>query len=363
MERKILLTSIFITLGVVAFLSGYLLMPQINQRPTTNDQRLLTAQGGSFLERFNTDNIVISDSTPSILPLSSRRFISFVQPFSDSKKIVAVATNGEIVEIDTANLIEKVLPTGQASIVEAVLSQTSNAVIYSFYDSKNNGNWIYYNLKTGEPTEIENELKSAAFSPDGSQAVYLISNTDGGELLVAKDGKIIKRALKTRIGAATVAWPSENLISIVSYDKDGYGDLFTLKDSGVLNKVLSYQYDLNVKWSPAGEKIIFSGKDDTGHTQLFYKDIKNSEAITVLDVATNASKCVWADEENVVCGITDKTQIRDEFYKINLTDGSKTLVATPDINLLVKELSLSRSGDALFVLNDIDEKLYVLKLR
>ena len=94
----------------------------------------------------------------------------------------------------------------------------------------------------------------------------------------------------------------------------------------------------------------------------FYKDIKNNSTIAALEVSTNASKCVRVDEESVVCGITDKTQIKDEFYKINLTDGSKTLVATPDINLLVRELSLSRSGDVLFVLNDIDGKLYSLEI-
>src|SRR3989344_4515470 len=124
MERKFVITSIFITLGAITFLSGYLLMPSTDPQPTTyhrlsgipqrrDNPQLFIAQGGSFLERFsNKVEIGAPESKISnTLPLSSRKFISFIQPFSDSKKIVAVATNGDIVEIDTANLVEKVLPT------------------------------------------------------------------------------------------------------------------------------------------------------------------------------------------------------------------------------------------------------------
>ncbi|MBI2674363.1 MAG: hypothetical protein HYX22_01330 [Candidatus Yanofskybacteria bacterium] len=369
MERNVLLISVFITLGAVAFLSGYLLMSETRQNFAKQN---LGGQAGLLTDRFSNkvEAGLSEDSAPNTLPLSSRKFTTFVQPFTDSKKIVAVASNGNIVEINTADLTEKVVYADQTSVVEATLSPAGNAVIFSFYGTANDKKWVYYNMKTRKSSKIEGDLKSAAFSPDGSQTVYLVNNDNEGELLIAKDGKIIKRALKTRIGAATVSWPSENIISIISYDKDGSGDLFVLSLDSALNKVLSYQHNLEVKWSPVGEKIIFSTKDAAVPTQLFYKDIKNSGAITALGVDTNASKCVWTNEENIICGITDKAQVKDGFYKINLIDGSKTLaatksdlVATPDINLLVKEMSINRSGDTLFVLNDIDSKLYVLKIK
>ena len=394
MERKILLTSIFITLGAVAFLSGYLLIPKTNQQ-------FLTTQVGSLIDRFNNKvEVGVPESKiPDTLLLSGRRFISFVQPFTDSKKILAITVDGDIVEINTTDLTEKILYTGQTDMAGGVFSPTGNSVVYSYYDEANNEKWIYRNLETGESIEIEGELKSAAFSPDGSQTVYLISNTDGRELVIAKNGETIKRVLKTRFSVALVTWPGsinsknsfatkesreepefslpswplEGFVSIISYDKNGYGDLFTLKEGG-LNKVLSYQYDLNAKWSPAGKNIIFSARDNTAsdidpvsreslsETRLFYKDIQNSKTIPILGVNTYASKCVWADEESVVCGITDKTQIKDEFYKVNITDGTKTLVAAPNTNLLTKELVLNRSGDTLFVLSDIDGKIYAIKI-
>src|SRR3989338_7391621 len=101
MERKFLITSIFITLGAIAFLSGYLLMPQTDLRPTTHNQQHLTKQVGSLIDRFN-------------------------------KKVVAIANNGDFVEIDLVNLIEKMVYTDQTGIVEAILSPSGNSVIYSF---------------------------------------------------------------------------------------------------------------------------------------------------------------------------------------------------------------------------------------
>lgn len=359
MERKILITSIFITIGFIAFLSGYLLMPEIDSNSRT----------ASLIERFdnNIDVGLTKDKTPNTVPLSGRKFLSFVNPFTDSQKIVAVESNGNIVEIDTSTLTEKVVYTGLTGIVEAVLSPVGDSVVYSFYDAGNNKKHVYLNFRKGESTQISGDLRSVTFSPHGDQAAYLVSrrsssgNEGGGELLVAKGGNIVKQALKTRLGAAVVSWPSD-FISIVSYDKSGYGDLFVLKESGEFNKVLSYEYDLNVKWSPSGQKIVFSAKNEGGSNRLFYQDINNNSAVKDLGINTAASKCVWSGEEEVVCGIRVQTQIKDEFYRVNLSDKSKTLIATPSVNLLTKKLALNRSGDALFVLNDIDDKLYALKL-
>lgn len=356
MERRILLISILVTIGAIAFLSGYLLMPE----------KGLNRQIGLVTDRFsNQINTGPSNNkVPGTAPLSSRKFLTFVS--SGFEKIVAVDKNGDIIEIDTVNFREKVLITlKQSNILEALLSPAGNSIIYSFYDTKNDKKHIYLNLsaKSGknESADIAGKMKSAAFSPHGDQAAYLISSEDGGELLITKGANIIKRALKTRLGAALVAWPSD-FISIISYNKDGYGDLFVLKDNGTLNKIISYQYGLNVKWSLSGEKIIFSVKDDTNFEHLFYQNIKNKGSIIDLNTKADASKCLWISEEEIICGIRNKVELKDEFYKISVDDGSKKLILTPNINILIKEMALNRPGNTLFVLNDIDSKLYALKL-
>jgi len=353
MERKVLLTSIFITLGATAFLSGYLLMPEWHSKNQT----------GSLVERFN-NNIEIEvpeDRAPKTLPVSSRKFISFVNPYSNSKKIVGVDKNASIIELDTDDLRETVLATlKHGSLSEGFLSPDGNSLIYSFYDTKNDKKYFYFNFKKGGSVEMDSNTRSLAFSPNGDQVALLTNNGSEGELLILKKTNVIKKVMKTRFNNALINWPSD-FLSIVSYDKNGYGDLFILKEGGGFNKIISYQRDLNVKWSPSAKKIIFSAKDETNSDHLFYKDIKSKDTVT-LEISTNTSKCIWVNEESIICGLKNQAQFKDEFYKINLTDRSKTLVATPSINLLTKELALSRSGDYIFVLNDIDSMLYALKL-
>jgi Tol biopolymer transport system component len=351
-KRKILLISILITLGAIAFLSGYLLMPEVTEHQT-----------GLLIQRFNKkEPAIVNNDTLLTTPVSSRKILSFTGP-SLAGKITAIDKDGNIFEIDTHTLREATVSAlKHKEISEVFLSPGGNSIVYSFYEAGNSKKHLYLDIKTSESIEINGEVRSVAFSPDSSQAAYLINNDSGGEILIYKGIDAISQTLKTRIGAATINWPSEDFLSIISYNKSGYGDLFILKSGGILNKIISYQYDLNAKWSSSAEKILFSTKDSGGSDHLFYKDIENNEPVVALNVSANASKCIWVDGENVICGITDQIQLKDEFYQINTTDGSKILVSKPSINLLTKKLSLFPSKNTLFVLNDIDDKLYALTM-
>lgn len=355
MERKVLMNSIFITLGAVAFLSGYLLMP----RESSDNQT------GSLIDRFNGTEVNSSENeTPKILPVSNGKILSFINPLSNSRKIIAGDKNGNIIELDTADLGETVIANlKHNNISEILLSPNGDSAVYSFYDAKNNKKNFYLNFKKNEEVEISGNLKSAAFSPDGSQTAYLINTGDGGELLIAKGTNTIKRALKTRLNNATVSWPAD-FISLTSRDGSGYGDLFLLKDDGSLDKIISYQKDLKVKWSPSAEKLVFSAKDEGNSDHLFYKNTRNNSEIVDLDINTNVSKCVWSqDDTHIICGLAGQSSLQDEFYKINTADGLKTAVAASNVNLIVKEIALSRSEEFLYILNGLDEKLYFLKLK
>ena len=351
-ERKFLIASIFITLGVIAVVSGYLLMSGDNS----------SRQTGALIERFTAKSVEINN-TPLIVPLSPRKLVSFVNPFSDSEKIVAMDQNSNIIEINTKAKTEKILVNGeQKNMTDIQLSPKGDSVIYTLNGANNNKKYFYLDLKTGESLEIPGELKSAAFSPDDGRTAYLLNNKDGGEVLVSKGAKVVKQVIKTRLVAAMIDYPSD-FMSLVSYDAKGYGDLFILKESGILNKIISYRPDLAVKWSPSGVKIIFSSKGGSDSDQLFYRSAAANEPDISLDVSVNASKCLWLNEDDVLCGIRNVSSFRDEFYKINTADGSKTLLLTPSINLFIKEMAVNRQGDTLFVLNDLDNKLYALKIK
>lgn len=367
-KRKILISVIFLTLGCIAFLSGYLLV-FMNQG--------IKGQTGSLIQRFNNnhDKPAINSNNALITPINSRNIITFSGP-SLSGIITAIDEEGNIIEIDTSTLREATISTlNKKELSEVILSPRGDSVFYSFYESDSKKN-LYLKIKTNESGEINGEVRSVAFSPDSSQTAYLINEEGESKILIYKETVNIGQKLKTRINAATILWPSEDFISILTYNKNGYGDLFTLKNNSSLNKIISYQYNLAVRWSSSAEKIVFSakGKDNLDH--LFYKNIKNNESFVNLNTETNASKCVWEDEENIICGITDKIQLKDNFYRINIGDGSKELISEPNINLFAKKISLPvrqaglhvgqvglpHSGDRIFVLNSIDNKLYALTM-
>ncbi len=329
-------------------MSAYFLIPEGNPIRQTSS---LIQRFGSNTDSF--DSVVLK--TP---PLSSGKFYSFVNPQSDSTKIVAVGDSGDIVEIDTESLSEVVLSSlKQRDISDVVLSPAGDSVVYSYYDSGTKRYW-YLNFKKGVSYEMDENTKSVAFSPVGDRLVYLINDEDGGEILISKEGVDIKHVLKTRLDATIIGWPSD-FLSFLSYDKNGYGDLFIFKDAG-LKKILSYQYDLGVKWFSSGGRMIFSVKDKSNTDHLFYKDAFSGDKSFDLEIIANVSKCAWFDENNIICGLENRPLLKDEFYKISTIDGSRTLLSTPDINLLTKELVVSRSGNSVFVLNDIDDRIYVL---
>lgn len=353
-DRKILIISIFITLGAVAFLTGYLLMLKEGR----------SQQTGSFIQRFTNNRSIESfeSGEPITLPISGRQFISFVGPFSISGDIIAVDKDGNVVRIDTDVLRENVVTSlKHSNISEAFLSPNGNSLVYSFYDIENIKKYLYLNFKSNEPVEISDGLRSVAFSPSGDQIAYLINNDGEGELLISKGANVIRRALKTRLGAAIIDWPV-GFMSILSYDRSGHGDLFVLKDGNNLNKIISYQYDLNIKWSPSSEGVVFSAKDETGSDHLFYKGFGGDEKVVGLGIG-RASKCVWVrDNINVICGLTNQSYLKDEFYRINTTDGSRSPAAMPNINLITKDIAINQSGDHIFILNDIDDGLYSIKI-
>lgn len=351
MRKNLLLFSIFIIFGVITFLSGYLFLP---------DQ---IGQTGLLVERFNNSSIDIKNTVPNISTVSSRKILSFTGP-SLAKTMRAVDKDGDVIEINTDSLKETVISNlGSSNMSNVLLSNNGSAAIYSYYNSKNEKKYFYANLKADELIEIKDNIKSAAFPPEGDELAYILTRGDGGEneLVLTKETIILKKLLKTRLEVATIIWPAE-FLSILTNDKDGYGSLFVLEKDGSLNKLISDQSNLSVKWSPSGKKLVYSTKDENNIDKLFYKNIetnKNKDLTTA-----KATNCIWLDDEiNVICGFLNLSLGKYEFYKINIDDGSKTAVATSDVSLIPKEMSISKSGDYLFILNEIDNLLYSLKLK
>lgn len=354
MERKVLIASILATFGFCSFLLGYFFINQKNA----------PVQTGSLIDRFNANSEIkkAADNPPRILPVSSRKLVAFVVPPSNSQKIVAADKSGVIVEISIQDLRETVVEKLKSrELASILLAPSGNSIFYSSYDGGGK-NYFYLDLKEGEPVEMGKNIKSSVFSSYDDQLLYLSGSGEEEALYVLKN-KAVKKILNTRLNNAALSWPSK-FISLLSYgeDKDGYGDLLILEGEGRLNKIISYQKDLTVKWSPSAQKLLFSAKDSSNAHRLYHQEFGKDKGVD-LKISADASRCAWlADETSVICGITDDSTFRDKFYKINIADRSINIVAAPSTNLITKEIALDRSGSTIFVLNEIDSKLYSLKI-
>lgn len=360
MERNFLIVSIFITLGAIAFLSGYLFL-----MPNSSFDKLSASNSGdqssNFLQRFDDDLTATDKPKQNILPLSSREVISFLSYPNDPAKVLMADKDSNIIEVSLSGLREKVIKTFKPeTISDVIFSPKGESLIYSSRDIYGDKKYHYLNLKSGDLLKIVGEVKSANFSPDGQQAVYLSSDGDETDLVSLKDGSSPKKLLKTRISEGVVNWPAD-FVSVKSSDADDYDGLFVLKDGDTLNRVLSDQKNLNIKWSPSGKNLLFSNENN-GSNQLFIKNIDTGK-ITDLGFYTEASRCVWLnDETGVICGIKDSSQLKDRIYRINIGDLSKNLIAESNVNLRVGELTINTSGNYLFILNEVDGKLYYFEL-
>ena len=63
----------------------------------------------------------------------------------------------------------------------------------------------------------------------------------------------------------------------------------------------------------------------------------------------------------MVPGLADA--IPDEIYKIDLNDGTKTLIASPVESPTIETLMVSEDGDSLFFVDKQDQGLFEMRLR
>lgn len=356
-NKKNILIILSIALSGIIILSALFLWPKIN---INNIKEKLNPFKSLFVDKFNTKIEIRSNQNKvlKITLLSAQKFISFAPLYLD--KIIGINERGEIIEINIDTLNEKILYSIEGIVNEAKISPSGSALIYSFFDSKNNKKNIYLNIHNKSQAEITANIKALSFSPKGDQFVLLTDSDNEGSILLSKDGKNFSRLLKTRMNVFTLDWVSD-FISVITYDQFGYGSLLLIKDKDNLIKLLDSVYGLDVRWSKSGESLIFSGRDENDVLNLFYLNQK-SEKIKKIPAQVQASKCIWLSNKEIICGIkNNKNSYKEDFYKININNDEKKLIAVSNTDLIIKSLALNASENSLYILNGIDNKIYIIK--
>lgn len=361
MNQKLLITLTVMSLSFTAFLGGYL----ISQKDFHKNSDL---GSGNILEKFSDQ-----DSTPpeakllekqvgsseALRLLSPRIVISPVISKEKDSVLYHEKNTGKVFEVTLKELKEKSISDAPlANLIKTIWAPSRKEIISLFYYPKEN-HYRYFNYKTRASIDLGTDMKSLAFSPDGSRIVYF-GQKEGlwGIFLSQPDGSSFKKLLPSRLESAEVYWPSDELLAFKTSSTGGF-ELYSLSMTGEIKKILDTKDGLEVKWSKDGSRILFSQKIGS-EISLFYKNI-SSESETSLNVSTSASKCDWSiDGKTAVCAVPRSSASGEELYEIGI-DGTKKLLSSPTTKINTAELFLSGLDDYVVILNSLDSKLYILK--
>ena len=271
-------------------------------------------------------------------------------------------------------------------IVKVIWSPDKNKAITIFQDNLENISKYFYSYTTQKALPLNKYINYIAWSPDSKKIAYQYQNdfTDDNNISTANpDGTKYSTLLKTRMKNLIVEWPLGSDIFLREKPSGlAESSLYSLNTlSKSFNKVIADVYGFSVKWSPKGDKILYSETNSKGgNIGIFIAD-RNGANKKSAEISTLAEKCVWSqDLRYVFCAVPKNIKDAktlpddfykgtfisdDEFYKINLGTGEKTNLLEEE-NLTetydASDLFLSPQENYLFFINKGNGLLYSIKL-
>ena len=242
-----------------------------------------------------------------------------------------------------------------------------------------------YDYKTGKARLLDSHVQEINWSSRGDKIVYQYTNelNDENNINISNpDGTGLQNVFKTRMTNLNLDWTAAGISFYEKPSGLAQGTFFLLNPlTKGLTKVISNIYGLSVKWSPQGDKILFSKTTNQGKNIGLSSILKNGSKETALDIQTPVEKCTWSqDNRTIFCAIpkniNEAETMPDDFYKgtfisddgfwkINLDTAEKTPLLEPqeiEGTYDAVDLFLSPLEDYLFFVNKKDGLLYSIEL-
>jgi Tol biopolymer transport system component len=293
-------------------------------------------------------------------------------------------TDGKFYRIDNSGNVTPLSGQVFNDVSNVVWAPQKDKAIIEYPDNSK----ILYNFTTQKQTTLPANWNEFDFSGDGSQIVlkssaldpennYLaISNADG-------TGQQIIEPVGTNGNTVVDSWsPNNQTIAMYTQgvDLDRQEVFFVGKNDENFKSMIVEGHGFQPQWSPKGDQLaysVYSSATDM-KPELWAVDAQGNaigSGRRDLDVATFADKCVFADNSTMYCGVPQSmptgaglfpelTQnTPDNLYKIDIQTGAKELVAIPNGNYTMSNLSVSADGSSLFFQDSNTKIIHKVELK
>lgn len=386
--KKILIIIVIILVLALAGLLIYNFVIKKNTTPIDNNGNLPGGQSNvDNNQNQNPGNNEQPASEQKIRAISTDPVLSPTINNAKTKVIYYSKINGNIIQSDFNGLQKEIVTdTNLDNLVKVIWSPDKNKTLTIFQDNLENVSKYYYSLSDKKSFPLNKYITYISWSSDSSKITYQYQNntTDENTINTSNpDGSKYSAILKTRMKNLIVEWPKGSTIYLREKPSGlAKSNLYSLNSlSRAFNKTMSDIYGFSLKWSPTGNKMLYSKTNSEGKNIDLYVANSNGSGEKALNIQTLVEKCAWSqDIRYIFCAIpqniADAKTLPDDFYKgtfigndgfykINTDTGEKTnLLEGENMNesFNAEELFLSSNEDYLFFVNKNNGLLYRIKL-
>ena len=406
--KKIIFLAGFLLLTILIgyFIYATFFRPAL--APENPNQPAATTTGSGLPTASLGKGQIVGNQEPEILPGQPRPEIG-TRPnetaqggLTETKELTSLPAIGATVGADgqavqyynqTDGKFYRLDENGNAlPLIDKIFHQVSNIVwapnkteaILEYPDGAN----IIYNFSTNKQISLPAHWKEFSYAPDGSRIVMKSMGEDPDNrwlAVVASDGSQVRgvESLGDKDDTVYPAWsPNNQMVAMFTegIDFDRQDVYFVGLNGENFKSTVIDGRGFQPKWQPEGKQLLYSVYSTNSNLkpELWLVDAEGDQIGNNrrrLNLQTWADKCSFASATDLYCAVPNsleegaglfpelgKTTV-DRLYRVDLTTGAKKLIAIPDGNYTIKNISLSADQKNLYFTDNNSGKLYQVKLK
>lgn len=379
--KKVFIISSILLAVVLLFLGIY----NFAFKKDSSTQNQQSAKPTSQAENDSAKSTALQSKTEKIKTISDRGVIGAVFDKKNDAILYYSATTGTTWRVNADGTgRQQTSEVAVKSLKKALWSPDRSKVITTL---EKDGNMVFYQydhvLQKG--MQLKNGLDTAVWDSLGTKIFYKYydSSSKTRTLNIANpDGTGWQKIADVNYRNLSIAQvPFTSIVSFWNYPEASQESKFqTVGVTGGETKVLlSGRYGADYLWAPNGIQALVSSLAASNSKSVSLGLISQNGEYVDLNIPTLVSKCVWsADSKTLYCalpgGIPEgsvmpddymggKFTTEDTFWKIDTATGKKDRIIEPSEiggKYDSSEMFLSPTEDALYFINKIDQKLYMI---